>query len=100
MTDTGTSDSQPARDERRWTIYPNPAGAGPEVYDGLPNDGDTEGIAAMPVEEAEAALAAARQVDEAMCKRAWNAYCETRDVAPIPAMRAALLAALNPREQA
>jgi hypothetical protein len=55
---------------QRWTIYPDPAGAGPEVYNGSPNDGDTEGIEVMPVSEHEAALAALREAAKPFVRHA------------------------------
>jgi hypothetical protein len=98
MTLPSRPDSQPA-DERRWTlICDDPAYALPIDVDG-PELAEGERVVVMPVSEAEAALAAARQVDEALTDRLW---CAIDDQLPIgespPSMnilRAALLAALN-----
>jgi hypothetical protein len=140
-------DSQPARDERRWTLYEHAEMAGTampiDCYRGPKHPEDAEGVEVMPVATheadwdereaewvrqariyeariaaAEAALTAARQVDEAMVKRAaevishqldggyrghWCAewwdeqeVCKRcREIA-----HAALLAALNPEGEA
>jgi hypothetical protein len=122
MTLPGTSDSQPARDERLdASVKRTDRGIEPQwptehwwcltCGEGSESDpcqfcGNTiERYQVILVSEHEAALAAARQVDEAMVERALRAYSPTDAVDPTlrrtlrqkrkEAMRAALLAALN-----